>query len=763
MQVSITNVILVLVILMIFLAFNYMSCKKNQEIIQLNERLELRNTYFNELFENSQDGILILDNETRIVNVNASFQRIFQYQCDEIKGRFFNDVIADQEIKDAFDFVTVLKKGETVKSETKRKRKDGILVDVSVVAYPFMLETHRIGVCAVYKDISYKKDSMKALELQKIYFSKLFENSPEAICILDNEDRFIDVNASFERTFGYCKEELLNCNINDKIVQVGSSKEATQISEIVMQGNVVEYETLRMKKDGSLVDVHILGYPLIFENKRIGVFGIYKDITNQKRIEEAVKASEYTFRTLFEGSSDAVFIMEDSKFVDCNPATIGLLGYDSKEDIVGKSPWELSPFMQPDNKNKNSKEMALEIINATQKNQRFEWWHQKKDSSLLPVEIMLTSILLNEKKVFHCMCRDISERKKMEQKLEYLGYHDLLTGLYNRRFFEEELKRLDVPRNFPLTIVIADVNGLKLINDSFGHAIGDELLKTVAEVTTKACRADDIIARLGGDEFVILLPKTDAFETEQILKRIKALISKEKVGSIDISVSFGYETKKKEEEKIQEILKKAEDHMYKKKLFESPSMRGKTINAIINTLHEKNKREEQHSHRVSALCKSMGQSLGLPEGEIEELKTVGLLHDIGKIAIEETILNKPGKLTDDEWREIKRHPEIGYRILSTVNDMSEMAEYVLAHHERWDGLGYPKGLKGEEITLQSRIISIADAYDAMTSERSYRSALPEITVREELRKNSGTQFDPELVSVFIEKVLDKQGDYQCQY
>jgi len=631
MQGLMMNVILVLIILTIFLAFNYINRKKNQEIIQLNERLELRNNYFN----------------------------------------------------------------------------------------------------------------------------GLFENSPEAICILDNEDRFINVNASFERTFGYTREELLNSYINDRIVRAGWIEEATQISETVMKGNVIEFETLRMRKDGSVVDVHILGYPLIFEDKYIGVFGIYKDITNQKRVEEAVKASEYTFRTLFEGSSDAVLIVENDKIADCNPATIELLGYESKEDIIGKTPWELSPELQPDKE--NSKEKALEIINTTHKNQCFEWWYQKKDGTLLPVEVMLTSILLNEKKVLHMLFRDISEHKEMEQKLEYLGYHDLLTGLYNRRFFEEELKRLDVARNLPLTIVMADVNGLKLINDSFRHALGDELLKTVAEVMTKACRADDIIARLGGDEFIILLPKTDAFETELIIKRIKTLTSKEKVGSIAISVSFGYETKKKEEEKIQEILKKAEDHMYKKKLFESPSMRENAINVIMNTLHEKNKREEQHSHRVSALCRSMGEALGLPEGEIEELKTVGLLHDIGKIAIEETILNKPGKLTDDEWREIKRHPEIGYRILSTVNDMSEMAEYVLAHHERWDGLGYPKGLRGEEITLQSRIISIADAYDAMTSERSYCNTLPEKTVREELQKNSGTQFDPDLVRVFIEKVLAKQG------
>lgn len=355
----------------------------------------------------------------------------------------------------------------------------------------------------------------------------------------------------------------------------------------------------------------------------------------------------------------------------------------------------------------------------------------------------------------NCFLINISEQKRAEGKIIYLSYHDQLTGLYNRRFFEKELNRLDHKENFPLTLAMGDVNGLKLINDSFGHAVGDKLLIKVAEIITKGCRKNDIIARLGGDEFVILLPKADRYEAEKVINKIKDIASNEKIGSIDISISFGHETKEDENEKIQEIFKSAEDHMYKKKLFESPSIRGKTIKAIINTLHEKNKREEQHSHRVSQLCKSMGEALQLSEGKIQELKTVGLLHDIGKIAIEESILNKPSKLTGDEWEQVRRHPEIGYRILNTVNDMTEIAQYVLYHHERWDGSGYPRGLKGKEIPLQSRIITIADSYDAMTSSRSYRDALPEEVAIEELRKNAGIQFDLELTKIFIEKVLKK--------
>jgi diguanylate cyclase (GGDEF)-like protein/PAS domain S-box-containing protein len=747
------------VLLTMLIIFSYIWRKQNLELKSLNAQLQLRSKFFDEIFTNSQDGIVLMDHKGKIINNNESFRRIFRFT--DLKDK------EDLNIRDFFvrtddvNTIQLYKKvmqGNTVISETLRFGNDGVSIEVQLMAFPIKLESGQIGICAIYKDMAYEKSSMKNLELQKIYFRKLFENSPEAICILDPEDKFIDVNAAFEKVFGYSRVELLNCTINDKIVSSDCIVEATELSENVIKGNVVEYETLRSRKDGSPVNVHILGYPLIFEDKRIGVFGIYNDITEQKRAEEALKASEHTFRTLFEGSSDAILILDDNKIVDCNPATMELLRYDSKDNILGKSLWELSPEFQA--KGIPSQEKALNITETVFRNKKFEWLLQTKDKTIISVEVMLTSIILNEKKVFHMLWRDISERKEMERRLEYLSYHDFLTGLYNRRFFEEELRRLDVKRNYPLTVVVADVNGLKLINDSFGHKMGDELLKTVSNVIKNACRADDIIARLGGDEFVLLLPHTNANETAQILRRIKTLASLEKVGSIALSVSFGYETKSHQSENIHEILKKAEDYMYKKKLFESPSMRGKTINAIISTLHEKNKREEQHSHRVSVLCERIGEALGLSEGQIEELRTVGLLHDIGKIAIEETILNKPGKLSEEEWEEIKRHPEIGYRILSTVNDMSEMAEYILSHHERWDGQGYPKGLRGITIPLQSRIIAIADTYDAMTSERSYRQALPERKVLAELQNNAGIQFDPELVGVFLNKVLLRPDEWE---
>ncbi len=595
---------------------------------------------------------------------------------------------------------------------------------------------------------------LKKVDLTEKKLSKSEEKSrniikamPDLLFVINHEGRFIDCQVNNEELLLMPKEAFIGKTIwqviPKEIAKIGYEK----MQLVLKSGGLQRFEyKLKVSDKEQYYELRMV------RNSKREVLAISRNITVERQNELEVKRSEEKYKALVNQMQQGVALHEvilnkeeeviNYRFLEANESYEKLTGL-KKKDILGKTVLEVLPDIE------NYWIEKFGHVAKTGEPLHYENYAREL-GRCYDVLAYRTKPLQ-----FAVIVTDITERKQMEQKMEYLSYHDQLTGLYNRRFFEEELKRLDVEKNFPLTIVMADVNGLKLVNDSFGHDIGDELLKKVAEVMIKGCRDNDIVARLGGDEFMILLPKTDIYETEQIIKHIKDIALKEKVSSLDISVSFGYGTKKNEEEKIQEIFKKAEDYMYKKKLFESPSMRGKTISAIINTLYEKNKREEQHSHRVSALCVSMGNALGLPEGEIEELKTVGLLHDIGKIAIEENILNKQGKLTSDEWEEIKRHPEIGYRILNTVNDMSEMAEYILGHHERWNGMGYPKNLKGEEIPLQSRIIAILDSYDAMTSERSYRRALPEEAAIKELQINAGIQFDPELVRVFIEKVLNK--------
>jgi diguanylate cyclase (GGDEF)-like protein/PAS domain S-box-containing protein/putative nucleotidyltransferase with HDIG domain len=563
------------------------------------------------------------------------------------------------------------------------------------------------------------------------------------VFICEEKGKILFVNKEVKKRLGYSDEEIRQMHILD-LYPKESSPEAKRVLIKMMKREESQYYLPMQTKDKKNIPLETRIWLGDWNGKNV-VYGLSKDIS---LLRETVNKFEKSFY-----KNPAIMAISDyftNKYININDAFIDKLGY-SKEEIIGKTSEELMLF-----KNENQ---IVEARKTLQINGRF---------SDLEIEIIarngdvLTGLFYGEliqtdnSTQLLTVMLDITTRKKAEEEILYLSLHDQLTGLFNRRFYEEELKRLDTERNLPMTIVIGDVNGLKLINDSFGHVVGDELLKKAASVIKKGCRSDDIIARLGGDEFVIILPKTNAFETEQIIRRIKDLSLEEKVGSIDISITFGHETKNNMEENIDEILKITEDHMYRHKLSESSSVKSKTIDLIMNTLYEKNNREMFHSNRVSKICEDIATQMNFNKDGINQIRIAGLMHDIGKIVIDEKILDKPEKLNFDEWKEIEKHSEIGYRILSSVNEFSEIAEYILEHHEKWNGEGYPRGLKGKEISLQARIISVADAYDAITGERTYSKALNEEDAINEIKRCSGIHFDPEVSRVLIEKVLDKK-------
>ncbi len=337
------------------------------------------------------------------------------------------------------------------------------------------------------------------------------------------------------------------------------------------------------------------------------------------------------------------------------------------------------------------------------------------------------------------------ERK---QYLERQSDYDTLTGLFNRKHYEEEIINIDKEKNYPLSIIVADINGLKLINDAFGNYSGDKVLIDAAEVFLRHSKNDDFVARIGGDEFIIIMPNTNKIEAEKRVDKMLNTCKTYEHKSYPLSISFGIDTKSTDSVDFKDLYRSAEDSMYRMKLHAVPSMRNRTIDTIITTLYEKDNYSESHSRKVSKMSEEIAKRCNLPYSEVNDIKTTGLLHDIGKIIIPQYILNKIGPLDDKEMAEMKKHCEIGSRILNSTSELRDFSKIILYHHEKWDGTGYPRGVKGEEIPYQARIISLADAFDAMTSDRTYREKLTPEEALEEIKRCSGTQFDPKFVKIF---------------
>lgn len=367
------------------------------------------------------------------------------------------------------------------------------------------------------------------------------------------------------------------------------------------------------------------------------------------------------------------------------------------------------------------------------------------------IEAIMLSIALADK--INKLNRDLNEALQ----LVHLGYYDSLTGLNNRRFFDDEIKRIDISHHLPLTAVVADVNGLKLANDVFGHEMGDQLLTGVAKIIRTIFREDDIVVRNGGDEFAIILKRTDALQVEKIIQRIQAAMSAEKIGAMNMSVSFGHATITKPGKTILEVLKEADQRMYECKFAQSSGVRNKMIETIKDAFYNHNAGEKQHAILVSELCLEIGKALELGHEELNILQTAGYLHDIGKITVKEETLRKDLPLNSDEWQEIRRHPENGYRILKSSKDYSGCAEAILSHHERYDGAGYPSGIMGEAIPVAARIIAIAEAYVYMTTEGNPGNKLSTSEAISEIREQTSRQFDPMLVEVLLKILSDRNN------
>ncbi|MBK5246453.1 MAG: diguanylate cyclase [Peptostreptococcaceae bacterium] len=484
-----------------------------------------------------------------------------------------------------------------------------------------------------------------------------------------------------------------------------------------------------------------------------------KELILQAKIIEIQKAyyiEKQLLKATLESIGDAVISCDNNaNIIFLNRIAELLTGWD-KNEVVGKPIEEIFNIANESTKQKSENIIKKVLLSGKITELADYTILINKDGIEMPIEDSAAPIYQENGEMVGAVLvfRDVTDKRRSLRNIEYLSYHDGLTGLYNRRFYEEELKRMDNQRNLPLSLIMGDINGLKLINDSFGHEVGDELLKKTANVISKVCQSNDVYARIGGDEFIIILPNSNADDAAKVIERIQCYLKMEDFQGLEVSVSLGCETKTDIEQDINNIYKNTEDHLNRHKVYESSSMRKKTIDLITNTLYAKNGRELIHSKNVSILAEALAKKMEFSEDDVNMMRLVGLMHDIGKIGIPDTILNKEGKLTMEEYDKIKKHPEIGYRILSSVNEFSAMSECALEHHERWDGTGYPQGLRGKEIKIEARMIAICDAFDAMATLRTYRDVVSQKDTIKEIKRCAGSQFDPDIVEVFIDMIIN---------
>ncbi|MGD0153262.1 MAG: HD domain-containing phosphohydrolase [Thermacetogeniaceae bacterium] len=500
-----------------------------------------------------------------------------------------------------------------------------------------------------------------------------------------------------------------------------------------------------------LAQLAINDYTQMMTKNYAGVWGELKNAANItieriRHTEQEIRESEAKYRTIFETTGTATVIIEDDTTISlANQEFEHLSGY-SKRELEGRKSW--LDFITSKDIELCQKYHHLRRIKPDAAPRHYETEFVNRRGEHRNVLVIVDIIPGTKKSVESFL--DITERKQAEERLRQLSYHDVLTGLYNRSYFEEELLRLDVERQLPLSIIIGDVNGLKLVNDTLGHQKGDELLARAAAILKRNSRNEDIVCRWAGDEFAILLPQTEKETANNICERIRSACQATEGEPVPISFSLGVATKESLATRTLLVIKEAEDAMYRDKLLDSRSTRFSMINFFKRALAEKSAETPEHCQRIVDIVTRIGGVLGLSAKEREELDILAALHDIGQVAIPKELLSKPYYLTEDEWKLIKRHPEIGEGIARLVPDLENVAEAILAHHEYWNGTGYPRGLKGEQIPLLSRILAIADAYDVMTNGRPYKKAISQKAAVEEIKMCAGTQFDPELVRLFVD-------------
>lgn len=617
-----------------------------------------------------------------------------------------------------------------------------------------------VGTTGFSRDITSRKQMERDLEESERSKAVLISNLPGVAyrCKNDADWTMTFLSDGCYELTGYYPEELLSNNrisFNQLISPKFRDKIYSQWNADIEANRKSDDEYIIITKSGEEKWVWEQSIPVADQDGNLTESeGFILDITANKKGLAALDASEDRFRTVFEKAPIGIGIFNTNTGLayQLNPKFAEILGR-TTEDLNALD-WK--SYSHPAELQENIdklEQLKNKNISSFSMNKRYF----KPDGSLVWVNMMIVPFKAETISNLHlCMIEDITDKKQKEEEIIYLSYHDSLTGLYNRTFFEEEKRRFDASRRLPVSVVMGDVNGLKLINDSFGHSAGDKLLREIGDMLRETCRAEDVLARIGGDEFVIMLYNTGEAGAERLCQRIyKACKSYEKKPdkqTFYLSISLGHATKHANDVSFDELLREAEHMLYRKKNPERKKVRTTILNAVKKELIAKNfDNPEQNDNYMKVLIR-LGERLNLSTEKMKQLKLLQETHDMGALSLDEKLFCKD--FYDYTSEEYKKHAETGYRVALAVPEMNNIASDILAHHEHWDGSGYPKGLRGEEIPLLARMICIMDAYHETIKINRNQDSIDAKYIAEQMLPDSGTKFDPLILREFLSLIRE---------
>lgn len=717
-----------------------------------------KNTELELIFNNTQDLMFMaefVDGDFHYIRLNAAHKKVSGLENRDVEGKTPQEVWGRETGKRLHDFYL-----QGLQSDDGITREE--LLEIGGKPYVFMTrlmpatEDGRRFLIVSRTDIT----QLKTLQQEHVSLLQrlqaMFGDHSAIMLVIDPETgRILDANPSASRFYGYETDELLGMNIQD--INMLPQDETAVMRKRALERRQGYFIFPHRLKNGEIRLVEVNSSP--FDDKGAKrLFSIIFDVTDREMYKKKLFREKEMLDTTLRSIGDGVVTTDvDGKITSMNRVAEEITKW-NREEVLGRDFGDV--FLLVNERDGSARENPIRTALETGKiiGIANETALITKDQELITVADSAAPIKNENGAIFGAVIvfRDIRAEKARQEEVLFLSYHDALTGLYNRRYIETEIHRLDGTMELPVSVIMGDVNGLKIANDVFSHETGDELLKRVSTVFKECCGKDDIVARWGGDEFLMVMPKAKLEQAEAMIHRLKERFQQESEGTMQLSVSLGCAEKINADQHLSDIISQAEEWMYHQKLLEGKSYRNSIINTLLATLYEKSMETEEHAERLMQYCRSMGEQLNYSDKKLNELSLLAVLHDIGKVGIKEEILKKPDKLTPEEWQEMKKHPEIGYRIAQNTPELIDVSELILSHHERWDGEGYPGRLKGEDIPLSCRILAVADSFDAMTNDRVYRKALSRDAAIREIAQNAGTQFDPAVVDAFL-RILETEG------